>query len=318
MKRKFWMVFTLLAVLVLGGVASAHAQTGPSRIRVFHASPDAPNVDVLVNDELAFENVAFRQVTDYSMVEPGSYNIKVVPTGAAEPVVIDVNVDLATGTFYTIVAADILANITPLVVVDDVTRPNPGQARIRVVHAAPDAPAVDVAVTNGNVLFSGLEFTGISEYLTVEVGTYNLEIRQAGTDVVVLALPGVALDSGSVQTVYATGLLNGAPAFDVTVLTELQRLPVSTPPIARQPVFAKKPCYQPCYNYQPCHQPCYGYSGGYYQPQPYYTGHYYPPQRKPYYYGGYVHKPYYGYYYNNYQYAGHYPRSTCGSGYCYK
>ena len=36
-----------------------------SLVRVFHAAPQAPNVDVYVNDQMVFSNLAFGDFTRY-------------------------------------------------------------------------------------------------------------------------------------------------------------------------------------------------------------------------------------------------------------
>ena len=78
---------------------------------------------------------------------------------------------------------------------------------MRVVHASPDAPAVDDAATDGPVLFGGVPFRGASQYASVEGGSYDLEGGVAGTTTVALPLPGTVLSNGMNYTVFATGLL---------------------------------------------------------------------------------------------------------------
>jgi subtilisin family serine protease len=174
-----------------------------ARVRVAHLSPDAPNVDILVNDALAFADIPFQEITGYAMLPPGTYNVKVVPAGATEPVVIEADLTLEAGTDYTVAAVNVLASIEPLVLVDDNSDPAAGESRVRFVHAAPSAPAVDIAVTGGPILFSDIEFKEVGDYLAVAAGTYDLEARLAGTDTVVLSLPGVTVEDGKVYTVYA-------------------------------------------------------------------------------------------------------------------
>ncbi|MCX7669858.1 MAG: DUF4397 domain-containing protein, partial [Anaerolineae bacterium] len=177
-----------------------------ARVRVVHASPDAPNVDVLLNDNLAFADVAFREITGYATLPPGDYNVKVVPAGATTPVVIEADLTLQAGKEYTVIAKDVLASIGALVLVDDNSAPAAGNAHVRFVHLSPDAPAVDIAVTGGPVLFSNVTFGQVGGYTPVPAGTYNLEVRLAGTTTVVLSLPGVRLLAGRVYTAYAFGL----------------------------------------------------------------------------------------------------------------
>ncbi len=92
--------------------------------------------------------------------------------------------------------------------------------RVRVVHASPDAPAVDIFVNSGKVL-ENLPFKEYSDYLSVPAGTYNVEIKVTGTDTVVkaLSLPVAAnKDYTAIAVGYATG--NRQPGFDVLLLED--------------------------------------------------------------------------------------------------
>jgi hypothetical protein len=210
MKRLF--VISAVLVLSLALATSALAQDSMARVRVVHASPDAPAVDVWVNGAVAFSNAPFKGITSYAELAAGSYQVQVSPTGATEPIVIDATLDLAAGTDYTVVAVGQLDNIEPLVLIDNNAAPAAGKAHVRFVHASPDAPAVDIAVTGGPVLFSNVPFKGTGDYLPVDAGTYDLEARLAGTETVALSVPGVALEEGKVYTIFAMGLVGGEPA----------------------------------------------------------------------------------------------------------
>ena len=210
MKRLSLTLGTL--VLILGLATTAFAQATQARVRVVHASPDAPAVDVWVNDNVAFSNAPFKGITPYAALETGTYNVKVVPTGATEPVVIEADLALEGAKDYTVVAVGMLENIEPLVLEDNNSTPAEGKAHVRFVHASPDAPAVDIAVKGGPVLFSNIAFKGVGDYTPVDAGTYDLEVRLAGTDTVALDVPGVALSQKTVYTVFAMGLAGGEPA----------------------------------------------------------------------------------------------------------
>jgi hypothetical protein len=91
-------------------------------------------------------------------------------------------------------------------------------ARIRFVHASPNAPAVDIALADGGpVLFGNIEFKGVGDYIEVPGGAYDLEARLAGTDTVVLSIPGVMVENERVYTAYAMGLVNGDPALQAVL-----------------------------------------------------------------------------------------------------
>ena len=208
---------------VAGNVEAWDANAMLARVRVAHASPDAPAVDVLVNDVVALSNIAFKEITDYAALPAGTYNVKVVPTGATEPVVIEADLDLAAGTDYTVAAVNELASIEPLVLVDNNSKPAEGNAHVRFVHASPDAPAVDIAVTDGPVLFPNVAFKEGTDYLPVPAGTYDLEVRLAGTDTVVLPLPGITLEEGTVYTAWAMGLAAGSGEQALTAVISVER-----------------------------------------------------------------------------------------------
>jgi hypothetical protein len=184
---------------------------GDACLNVVHASPDAPAVDVYVDGEQALTNLAFGAASGWVALPAGEHRIQVTATGTdAAAAVIDAAVTVEAGTAYEVAATGLLAEIAPQVyqvdlsAVGDEAEP---MARIRVVHAAPDAPAVDVAIKDGDVLIADLAFPEASDYLTVPAGQYDLEVRVAGTTDVALDLPGVALDAGTVYSVYAIGLV---------------------------------------------------------------------------------------------------------------
>jgi hypothetical protein len=190
---------------------------GGARVRVVHASTDAPAVDVLVDDSVvaALSDIAFEEISEFVEVPAGTYNVKVVPTGETSPVVIEADLDLAAATDYTVVATDFLANITPIILTADGSTPAEGNAWVRFFHGSPDAPAVDIAVANGGpVLISNVSFQEFSTYQEVPAGTYDLEARLAGSMDVALSLPGVTVEDGGTYTAYATGLVADIGALD--------------------------------------------------------------------------------------------------------
>jgi hypothetical protein len=203
--------FRFVPMCVAVGLLSMAGQAAAS-VRVVHASPDAPNVDVFVNgtpgvNAPAITNLAFRSATGYVPLPTANYNFKVTPTGLTAPVVIDVNQAIDGAQDYSIVAINFLSAITALPLVDDNTI-NPAAARVRFVHAAPDVPTVDVTTSGGgSTLFNAVSFGSSGGYVSVPGGTYDLEVRLDATNAVALPVPGVTLQNGFVYTIFAMGSL---------------------------------------------------------------------------------------------------------------
>ena len=103
-----------------------------------------------------------------------------------------------------------------------------GDSCINVVHASPDAPAVDIAVTGGDVLIPNLAFPDGSDALVVPAGAYDLEVRAAGTTDVALPLPGVVFEPGMVYDIFAIGLVSD-DSLTVLVVPSTTSSPAATP-----------------------------------------------------------------------------------------
>ena len=194
--------------VILACVTFVALASGCVKMRVAQFSPDAPEVDVWVDGKRVLENVGFKQVSDYVKVPKGECEVQFSPAGKTEPLVLDATVKFENGQMYTLATTGLLGQKDlQAMLLSDQKKASKGKAMVRFVHAAPDAPAVDVAVKGGEVLFAGIPFRASSEYLVVEAGTYDLELRPAGKTEVALALPGITFQAKKVYTVYAVALM---------------------------------------------------------------------------------------------------------------
>jgi Domain of unknown function (DUF4397) len=226
----------LLASLALVAAFAAPAAAADSAyVRVVHASPDAPNVDVWVGGNKVLTDVAYTAISDYLPLAAGTYNVQVVETGTTSPAFIDADLTFEAGKGYTIAATGKVADSTfgPVVLSNDDLTPTAGKAKLRVFHASPAAPAsVDVALAPGGaVLVPGLAFNTATDYLELDPATYDLEIRAAGDTAAALTISptvaaatnytAIAMDGGTagVQVIIAvdaaglpdTALPQGSP-----------------------------------------------------------------------------------------------------------
>ncbi|MFN7115788.1 MAG: DUF4397 domain-containing protein [Saprospiraceae bacterium] len=181
--------------------------TAEARVQVIHASPDAPGVDILVdNSKVNSSALVFPNNTAYLDVEAGTRNIKVNATGTSTSV-INGDVTLEANKNYSVFAINRLANIEPLILEDDLTTPAAGKAHVRFIHLSPDAPAVDITTNTGSVVFGNRAFKSATAFTPLDAGTYNLQVRVAGTTTVALPLPAITLQAGKIYTIFARGFL---------------------------------------------------------------------------------------------------------------
>jgi hypothetical protein len=177
----------------------------PSLIRVVHAAPAAPNVDVSLDGRRVLSNVAYKVASDYLEVKPGNHLIQVNVAGT-QNTVLQARVDVQAGDAYTVVAhGDVKKKLALLLLKDDNSCPIPNEARVRFVHASYAAPRVNVYANKTLALFPNVGY-GEAKVAQVPAGSYDLSVTPVNSSTVVLNLPGVALEPGHVYTVIATGI----------------------------------------------------------------------------------------------------------------
>ena len=192
--------------LALAGTVSASSHAW---VRVLHASPDAPAVDVYLDGTIvdALTNVPFGTISGYLEIPAGAHNVKVYPTGDTTTPVINADLTFAVGTRTTIAATNAVASIEPQVLLDE-PAPSCEGAQVRVIHLSADAPAVDIATAGAapaDAVIQDLAYPNASDYLSLPAGSYDLEVRVADTTTVALALPGVAVEACNSYSVFALG-----------------------------------------------------------------------------------------------------------------
>jgi len=179
-----------------------------SLVKVVHASPDAPGVDLLVDNAVAGTNLIFPNNTGYLTVPSGTRNVKVNVTGTMTTV-IEANINFMQNRNYSVFAVNSVANIEAILIEDDLTTPASGKAHVRFIHLSPDAPSVDITLTDGTIVFGNKSFKEFTAFTPLDAGSYDLEVRVAGTTTVALDLPVINLEAGKIYTVFAKGFLSG-------------------------------------------------------------------------------------------------------------
>ncbi len=202
----------LASLLVLGVFAAPAAAADDAMVRVLHASPDAPAVDVYVDGAKVGAPLAgleFGDLSSYVALPAGTYDVKVCAAADASICPIDASgVVLSAGTHYTIAATNVLASIEAQIITDDGT-PVADKALVRVVHFSADTPAVDVLTQDGAAtVVDNLAYPDATGYLTLDPGSYDLKVcANADNSVCPLDPPALDLAAGRAYSVFAIGSL---------------------------------------------------------------------------------------------------------------
>ncbi|MDG2375583.1 MAG: DUF4397 domain-containing protein [Woeseiaceae bacterium] len=192
-------------------------------LQILHASPDAPVVDVLLNNTTFLSGVDYKTGSNRSNGPVGMQALQVdgITPGGPVTVIGPVDIDFVADTQYSIFAVGDVANIAPLIIEQSTAGPAAGNARLRVLHAAPLAPQVDVfATTPGADLAASspvgtFSFTEDLGPLEVPAGDYQIRVTLPND-------PGtVVFDSGTVALADGNDLMIAAVENTVTGLAPI-------------------------------------------------------------------------------------------------
>lgn len=187
-----------------------------SFVRVLHASPDAPMVDIYANDNLIIKRISYKQFTPYFQLPVGRYNIKIYPSGTNTNPVLNTEVNIPANMILTIAAIGRLPNIE-LYAVSDMATINPTKTLIRFIHLSPNTPNVDITLPNGIKIFENVGYKDATNYINVNPATYTIQARPTGMQNVVLTVPNIKLKPNRAYTIYAVGLIDDNPSLQVLI-----------------------------------------------------------------------------------------------------
>lgn len=178
------MALALLATALLMA-APAFAATG-TYVRLAQLTDDMAGSDLVLSSvsdpqrSVTIPGVDYGALSAYLLIQPGDYVVGISPKGSTGSPAVSLTLNAMSGTTYTLAAVGRAANETGLsVLTDDLTPPEPGKARLRVIGAAPSAPTLDVRGPGGDLAL-GLPYAGASGYRNLPAGATTLVVGPPG------------------------------------------------------------------------------------------------------------------------------------------
>ncbi|WP_223701922.1 DUF4397 domain-containing protein [Sutcliffiella deserti] len=187
------------------------------KLRFLHAAPDSPALDVYINNELVHRDFHYTNSSMYIKIPYGTYHIYITLKEDSSNSILSKTIEIRENLSCTLAVVGLKESLDLISVSDDEFVP-PGESKIRVLHLSPNTPSLDIAVLKGDVLFSQLAFSEVTDYLPLTPMTVDLELRIAGTKEVILPLRRVNVKPNTSYTIIATGLLNQTPNLEPVFL----------------------------------------------------------------------------------------------------
>ena len=202
---------SLLAIAQDGSEMAILDADATASVRVVHNVSDAPAVDVIVNDAITLvDALAFPDFTPYVAVAPDTYNVKVAADADNSVVVINADLMLDAGAYYSVLAVGALGenSIEPLVL-SDMPRRIATEAQVRIVHGSTLAGNVDIYVTatedisTATPAFADVPFKAETGYVSLAAGDYVVTVTPAGSKTAAIGPVALTLEANSIYTAIA-------------------------------------------------------------------------------------------------------------------
>jgi hypothetical protein len=208
------------SILVVNASPSAAITTAPATTMNVY-------IDTLIRTSAP---LAYRGNTGYLAAPTGSRTIQARPSGNATVNYVNltnqqVNFNSASTVFIYDTTTTSSNSLRSVRLTDDLSFPASGQVKVRFLHLAVNAPAVDVTLlrtsssTPDSVTLANQSYIGatpnaasLSAFAGIPSGIYSIRVKAAGTQTVVLQSTGVNLSAlNGIYTLFAAGTAVGAP-----------------------------------------------------------------------------------------------------------
>lgn len=208
-------LFVAIAGLIITAFSSCSQDDddcpAPNVLAVAHASvvnalPGSQPVNFYFDGNMVnYYGLPYGAGLDYINAYTGKRTIDVYDTQTNQRVTSG-SVDFFDGKAYSVFLTGTETTPNLLVINDDLDQPSSGNAGVRLINLSADAPAVDLVIKQGPTLATNISYKGSSTFNKIAgANSYDIEIRQSGTDKVLSSLQNVKFRNGSLYTVLLEG-----------------------------------------------------------------------------------------------------------------
>ncbi len=183
-----------------------------AEIRVVHLMPDAPPVDVYIDNLLRFSGLTFNDASAAVQVATGAHHIEVTRVGNRSSAYLDRNVSVTGNTRLNFLATGTAAAPSMTTTTFGLSMvPSGDTAYVRFVHASPNAGNVDLHIvdpTGDTTVLGNVAVNGSSSWLPLPAGDMTIDVYKAGTRTL-LEHTQPSLVGGLYATVFTTEFVSG-------------------------------------------------------------------------------------------------------------
>jgi Domain of unknown function (DUF4397) len=181
--------------------SAAAKQADQAMVRFVNGTTDKK--DVAFGDAMAFDGVGDRDITAYKQLPAERHEFKLMSHGGTKDVLATDSEGLSAGKHYTLLAVtekngkNVLHNVD-----DDLTPPDAGKAKVRVINLARGMAKIDLYGNGGkDSIISGATLNSPTDYKTVDPSETELSVRNGGSKKNSVPIKDIDLKSGKLYTI---------------------------------------------------------------------------------------------------------------------
>lgn len=201
--------FLLLATVFLGSCQKPSNQEPDlqSAVNVVNATIGMPQMGFFINGgKIQGDLLKYTDESGYFITFPGTRSFDVAADGITD-YVLKTTVTFKQNTYHTVFIVGESGSVSSFFTDDDLSNPPSGKAKLRFVNTSPDAGNLVLTLKNGTSLFTEQGYKGASQFITMDPGVYDLQVKTStGT---VLVERNVTIASGVIYTAWVKGLRSG-------------------------------------------------------------------------------------------------------------
>jgi hypothetical protein len=184
-----------------------------------HLTPQAQSADVYIGGKLVQTDLAYKNISCYADTGAGLNDFKLLPAGLECPALVNCRISLYNNQHVTVAAMGEGSSDMHCMMYCDDLETDACLAKVRIIHASPDAPSLDVKLTRifpdgrcpstqsaaEEPEYKNLCFHDGSNYETFEPGNYEFQAFISRSNSTALKVPKIVLCPDVNYTIFIIG-----------------------------------------------------------------------------------------------------------------
>jgi hypothetical protein len=185
-----------------GTAPSSAAAKQADRAMVRFVNGTREKKDVTFGDLTAFDGVGDRDITEYKELPAERREFKLMGHGEEKAVLATDSEGLTAGKHYTLLAVTERGGKATLHnIEDDLTPPDAGKAKVRVINLVPAMAKIDLYGQEKDAIISGASLNSPTDYKTVDPAEAELTVRNGTSKRHSVPIKDIAMKSGKLYTI---------------------------------------------------------------------------------------------------------------------